>query len=324
MINDKSVIVVGGSGSFGQKFVETALRDYRPKRLVVFSRGEFAQFEMQQKWPDDGCRPIRYFIGDVRDRDRLMRAFKGIDIVVHAAALKQVPACEYNPLEAVKTNIMGAANVIDAALDSGVQKVIALSSDKSTSPVNLYGATKLAAEKLFVEANAYRGEGGTRFSCVRYGNVIGSRGSIVPLFREQAKTGQITITDQRMTRFWITLDQGVRFVISCLQTMQGGEVFMPKLPSMRIVDLARVMAPDAEVVYTGIRSGEKLHEAMLSVDESRQAVDLGDRYALLPSHAWWPNGSYAGASLLPDGFSYASNTNDRWLSEGELREMIGE
>lgn len=315
-----SVLVTGGTGSFGRKFAQIMLREYHPRRLVVFSRDEAKQHDMRTAGFDHDS--LRYFIGDVRDADRLRRAFKGVDVVVHAAALKQVPACEYNPIEAVMTNIMGARNVIDAALDCGVQRVLAMSTDKATAPINLYGATKLVSEKLFVQGNSYSTLEGTRFSCVRYGNVVGSRGSVVPLFKEQRKSGRLTITDPRMTRFWITLDQGVRFVISCIERMQGGEVYIPKLPSMNILSLAQVMAPECTIDHIGIRPGEKLHESMISEDESRQAVELDDRYVIQPVHPWWrPDESWPGKAL-PEGFEYSSDTNTHWLSDAEMRAMV--
>lgn len=317
---ESSVLITGGTGSFGKKFIQVMLQDYHPKRLVVFSRDELKQHEMRVAGFNDDS--LRYFIGDVRDKDRLYRAFRGIDVVVHAAALKQVPACEYNPIEAINTNINGARNIVDAALDCGVQRVLAMSTDKATAPVNLYGATKAVAEKLFVQANSYRGTEGARFSCVRYGNVVGSRGSVVPLFKEQRKTGKVTITDPRMTRFWITLEQGVRFVISCIEMMHGGEVFVPKLPSMNIMDLARVLAPDCEIADIGIRGGEKLHEAMVTEDEARQTLDIGDRYVIQPAHPWWSEANWAEGKKLPDGFAYASNTNDWWLTSEGLMEMV--
>jgi UDP-N-acetylglucosamine 4,6-dehydratase len=296
------------------------LAEYHPRRLIIFSRDELKQHNMRMAGFNHES--LRYFIGDVRDEKRLHRAFKGVDIIVHAAALKQVPACEYNPIEAIATNINGARNVIDAAIDTGVERVLAMSTDKATAPVNLYGATKLVAEKLFVQSNSYSGQNGTRFSCVRYGNVVGSRGSVVPVFREQRPVGKLTITDARMTRFWITLEQGVRFVISCIERMYGGEVFIPKLPSMNIMDLARVMAPECSIEYIGIRPGEKIHESMVSADEARQAVDLGDRYAILPAHPWWRAENWAEGQRLPDGFEYSSHTNDRWLSPDEMQAMV--
>jgi UDP-N-acetylglucosamine 4,6-dehydratase len=317
-----NVLVTGGTGSFGKKFVQTMMAEYRPKRLVIFSRDELKQHEMCQKFPDTGDTPIRYFIGDVRDKDRLYRAFEGIDVVIHAAALKQVPACEYNPFEAVQTNINGAKNIIDAAIDCGVKRVVALSTDKAVNPVNLYGATKLVAEKLFIQGNSYAGAAGARFACVRYGNVVGSRGSVVPLFKEQRKTGTITITDERMTRFWITLEQGVRFVIRCAEQMHGGEVFVPKIPSMHVTDLANVVAPGCKVEITGIRPGEKLHEVLVHEDEARHTLELDDMFVVQPLFPWWTRDHWAEGRALPDGFRFSSDTNTRWLSGGELQAMI--
>jgi len=318
---DKVILVTGGTGSFGKKFIEIALNEYHPTKLIVFSRDELKQHEMRVNGFDHPS--LRYFIGDVRDVDRLRRAMHGVDIVVHAAALKQVPACEYNPMEAIKTNILGSSNVVDAALDAGVQKVLALSTDKAVNPVNLYGATKLAAEKLFIQSNAYAGGMATRFSCVRYGNVVGSRGSVIPIFLQQRMDGKLTITDERMTRFWLTLEQGVRFVIRCIEQMRGGEVFVPKIPSMKIVDLARVIAPQAELKVTGIRPGEKLHEALVSEDEARATVEMEDMFVVQPTgalwfgHEWQNNGK-----VLPAGFSYTSDTNPNWLSREQIGEMI--
>jgi UDP-N-acetylglucosamine 4,6-dehydratase len=317
-----NVLVTGGTGSFGKKFIQTMMAEYRPKRLVIFSRDELKQHEMCQKFPDTGDTPIRYFIGDVRDKDRLYRAFEGIDVVIHAAALKQVPACEYNPFEAVQTNINGAKNIIDAAIDRGVKRVVALSTDKAVNPVNLYGATKLVAEKLFIQGNSYAGAAGARFACVRYGNVVGSRGSVVPLFKEQRKTGAITITDERMTRFWITLEQGVRFVIRCAEQMHGGEVFVPKIPSMRVTDLANVVAPGCKVEITGIRPGEKLHEVLVHEDEARHTLELDDMFVVQPLFPWWTRDHWAEGRALPDGFRFSSDTNTRWLSGDELQAML--
>ena len=317
-----SILITGGTGSFGKKFTEIMLRDYPPRKLIIFSRDELKQHEMRHAGFDHPN--LRYFIGDVRDQDRLRRAMNGVDIVIHAAALKQVPACEYNPIEAVMTNVMGARNVIEAALDTGVKKVLALSTDKAVNPVNLYGATKLVAEKLFVQANAYRGAGPTHFSCVRYGNVVGSRGSVIPLFRKQRKKGKITITDTRMTRFWITLEQGVQLVIRAVEQMQGGEVFVPKIPSMRITDLADVVASGCEIETIGIRPGEKLHEVLISEDESRYALELEDMFVIQPAHSWWKPTNWNQGKLLPDGFEFASDKNDHWLTAEELREMAGE
>lgn len=316
-----TILITGGTGSFGKKFTEILLREYHPQKLIIFSRDELKQHEMQTVLGFNDP-SLRYFIGDIRDTDRLKRAMAGVDIVVHAAALKQVPACEYNPLEAVKTNIMGAENIINAAIDCGVRKVLALSTDKAVNPVNLYGGTKLVAEKLFVQGNSYSGIGGTRFSCVRYGNVVGSRGSVVPLFKVQRKTGTITITDERMTRFWITLEHGVRFVIRCIEQMQGGEIFVPKIPSMRIIDLAHVLAPDCQIRVAGIRPGEKLHEALINDDETRHTVELDDMFVVKPLFSWWSGDTWEAYSPLPDGFRYTSDNNTRWLTDEELRAMV--
>src|SRR5262252_5913182 len=279
--SEQVVLVTGGTGSFGKKFAEIMLREYGPKKLVIFSRDELKQHEMRASGFDDAS--LRYFIGDVRDPERLNRALTGVTVVVHAAALKQVPACEYNPFEAIQTNIMGGRNVIDAAIDTGVQRILALSTDKAVNPINLYGATKLCAEKMFVQANAYAGAQNTRFSCARYGNVVGSRGSVIPVFLEQRKHGRITITDPRMTRFWLSLDHGVRFVMRCIEQMHGGEIFVPKIPSMRLVDLAETVAPGCEVEYIGIRPGEKLHEVLVSEDESRHALATEEMFVIQPT-----------------------------------------
>jgi UDP-N-acetylglucosamine 4,6-dehydratase (inverting) len=317
----KSVLITGGTGSFGKKFTEVLLRDHNPRKLIIFSRDELKQHEMRLAYDDPR---LRYFIGDVRDRERLHRAMQGVDVVVHAAALKQVPSCEYNPFEAVKTNILGASNIIDVAIDAGVQKVMAISTDKAVNPINLYGATKLVAEKLFVQGNAYSGAGGTHFSCVRYGNVIGSRGSVIPVFQQQRASGKITITDERMTRFWITLEQGVRFVIHCIGLMQGGEVYVPKIPSMQIVDLAEVVAPGCERETRGIRPGEKLHEVLVSRDESRYTLEFEDMYLIQPVHPWWQVQELPGARPMAEGTKFGSDTNTWWLSRDELRQMIEE
>jgi UDP-N-acetylglucosamine 4,6-dehydratase len=316
----KTVLVTGGTGSFGKKFVDIVLQDHKPERLIVFSRDEMKQYEMQQSF-NDPC--MRYFIGDVRDRDRLYRALVGVDIVVHAAALKQVPTAEYNPFEAVKTNVMGAQNVIDAAIDRGVSRVIALSSDKAANPINLYGATKLCADKLCIAANSYAG-GGTRFSIVRYGNVVGSRGSVIPFFQKMRKNGRIPITDERMTRFWMTLEQGVRFVLKCLALMHGGEIFVPKIPSMRIMDLARAIAPECGYEFIGIRPGEKLHEVLVPEDETRNTLEYDDHYRILPQFPLWTNQEYPtdGGRPVPDRFRYSSDTNGRWLTVEELTTML--
>src|SRR5437773_6907179 len=265
---------------------------------------------------------LRYFIGDVRDPQRLERAFAGVTVLVHAAALKQVPACEYNPFEAIQTNIMGGRNVINAAIDADVRRILALSTDKAVNPINLYGATKLCAEKMFVQANAYSGARDTRFSCARYGNVVGSRGSVIPIFLEQRKRGKVTVTDPRMTRFWITLEQGARFVVDCIERMHGGEIFVPKIPSMKLVEMAEALAPGCEVEYVGIRPGEKLHEVLISEDEARNTLEVEDRYIIQPSHPWWRRENWVNARPMPEGFRYASDNNDRWLTNRELQELV--
>ena len=316
MIDGKTVIVTGGTGSFGRKFVDVALTRYSPKRIIVFSRDELKQHDMLLEVRDPR---VSFFIGDVRDGERLRRAFQAdVDVVVHAAAMKQVPACEYNPFEAIKTNVLGAQNVIDAAIDVGVPRVIALSTDKAVNPVNLYGASKLCAEKLFVQGNAYAGARDTRFACVRYGNVVGSRGSVIPLFLEQKRFGQVTLTDERMTRFWLTLEQGVDFVINALGRMRGGEVFVPRIPSMSMIDLASTLAPGCKVKVTGIRPGEKLHECLLSSDEARHAAALDDMYVIYPEHSFWDLELPEAGKPLPSGFEFSSDSNDRWLTAGEL------
>jgi UDP-N-acetylglucosamine 4,6-dehydratase/5-epimerase len=315
------VLVTGGTGSFGKKFVEIMLKDFKPKKIIIYSRDELKQYEMQASGLNHPS--MRYFIGDVRDRERLIRALQGVDVVVHAAALKQVPACEYNPMEAVKTNIMGTSNVVEAALDAGVKKVMALSTDKAVNPVNLYGATKLAAEKLTVQSNAYAAGSSTRYSCVRYGNVVGSRGSVVPVFLKQRESGKVTITDDRMTRFWLSLEQGVRFVVSCIEQMEGGEVFVPKIPSMKVADLAKAIAPDANVNIIGIRPGEKLHEVLISEDEARNTVELGTMFVVQPAEAFWFGYSWQKrGKLLSDGYRYSSDNNREWLDVNGIRKFV--
>jgi len=316
-LNNKTILVTGGTGSFGKKFLETALNKYKPKKLIIFSRDELKQYEMQQNPIFKKHKNIiRYFIGDVRDAERLRRAFYDVQVVVHAAALKQVPAMEYNPFEAVKTNIIGAENIINAAIDQGVERVIALSTDKAANPISLYGATKLCSDKLFIRANTYTGKGGTSFACVRYGNVMGSRGSVIPIFQEQIKTGTLTITDDRMTRFWITLQQGVDFVIKCLGIMKGGEIFVPKIPSMKVIDLAKAMAPKCKYKIIGIRIGEKLHEAMILEDDARITKEFKDMFIIdnLNMHK-------DGKALL-EGFKYTSDNNTEWMSAAELRKLL--
>ena len=318
-----SILITGGTGSFGKQFAELLLTKHRPKRLIIFSRDELKQLEMREQFPESPDSPIRYFIGDVRDKDRLYRAFRGVDVVVHAAALKQVPTGEYNPLEVIKTNILGAANLIDAAIDCGVKKVVALSTDKAVCPVNLYGATKLCADKLFTAAGVYAGSQNTSFAVVRYGNVIGSRGSVIPLFRERRATGVVPITDPRMTRFWITLEQATELVVRSLHLMQGGEIFVPKIPSTRIVDVAQAIAPGCRHEVVGIRPGEKLHEVLLSEDEAQRTVQLEDCFvvrSMTPSGAR-RNGVLEGAKPVPKNFHYSSDTNDWWLTVDELRQL---
>jgi len=325
-----SILLTGGTGSFGRAFTNIILKEKKPKKLIIFSRDELKQHEMRMDLLERGFdeKHFRFFIGDVRDGARLKRAMQGVDIVVHAAALKHVPACEYNPFEAVQTNIIGAENVINAAIDAGVTRVVALSTDKAVNPVNLYGATKLCAEKIFVQGNAYAGKGGTRFCCVRYGNVIGSRGSIVPLFLKQRAKGVITITDPRMTRFWISLEQGVALVVHAIEERYGegkggGEIFIPKIPSMKITDLARAIAPECKIDVIGIRPGEKLHESLLSVDEARHSVDVGEHLVIEPED---PPGGYErwAGKPLPEGFSYTSDANTEWLTVGDLQKLCGE
>ncbi len=317
-LDGKSVLVTGGTGSFGKAFIRTVLEQSDAERVIVFSRDELKQHEMQMLFPNEPR--IRYFIGNVREKDRLHRAFDGVHVVIHAAALKQIVAAEYNPFEAVHTNIIGARNVIDAAIDQNVERVIALSTDKASGPVNLYGATKLVSDKLFVAGNAYAGAKPTRMAVVRYGNVVGSRGSVIPFFRKLAPSGRLPITDDRMTRFWITLDQAVDRVLDALRLTHGGEIFVPKLPSMKITDLAKAIAPDAKLDVVGIRPGEKLHEEMISESAARHSLDMGDHYVIQPEMDWW-EGELDGKAL-PAGFSYTSDNNDDWLSIEQLQSMI--
>ncbi|KRC60446.1 UDP-N-acetylglucosamine 4,6-dehydratase (inverting) [Agromyces sp. Root81] len=321
ILSGSSILVTGGTGSFGKAFIKYALDNLSPARIVIYSRDELKQYEARQLFKDDPR--LRWFIGDIRDQHRLKRAMHGVDFVVHAAALKQVDTAEYNPFEYVQTNIVGSQNVIEAAIDSGVKKVVALSTDKASSPLNLYGATKLAADKLFQSANHYAAGYVTRFSVVRYGNVMGSRGSVVPFFRRLVEEGKpLPITDSRMTRFWITLPQAVQFVVDSFDQMVGGELYVPRIPSMNILDLIAAIAPEAETYEIGIRPGEKLHEEMISEDDSRRTVVLGDRYAVLPSVAEWgfvpPEGD-----PFPEGQAYRSNTNDLWLTTDEIRDLLG-
>jgi UDP-N-acetylglucosamine 4,6-dehydratase (inverting) len=323
MLNNKTILLTGGTGSFGNKFTEILLNKYNPKTIRIFSRDELKQYEMEKKFTFDN--KLRFFIGDVRDKERLERAMDGADIVVHAAALKQVPLCEYNPFEAVKTNILGAQNVINAAIDHNIEKVMAISTDKAVNPINLYGATKMCMEKLFTAANAYVGsKRKTKMSCARYGNVVGSRGSVIPLFKKQREKGEVTITDKRMTRFWLTLTQGVEFVISCIDKMQGGEVFVPKVPSMKMVDLAKAVVPGCKVKYIGIRPGEKINECLLTEDEARNSLELDNYFVIKPQHPFWKDENHKKGKALPDGFRYASDNNSEWLTDEQIKEMIEE
>ena len=330
MLNNKSILVTGGTGSFGKKFIKTILDRYNPEKVIIYSRDELKQFEMQQTWPDGDV--MRYFIGDVRDYSRLKRAMEGVDIVIHAAALKQVPAAEYNPFEAVKTNVIGGQNVIDAALSQGVHKVIALSTDKAAAPINLYGATKLTSDKLFIAANNYKGKHDIKFSVVRYGNVMGSRGSVIPFFQKKADTGILPITDERMTRFNITLQEGVDFVLQSLDKMWGGELFVPKIPSYKILDVAKAIAPEAKHKIIGIRPGEKLHEEMITETDALNTIEFQDYYVMLPvilQELWDPekfrleSNNYLG-QYCDIGFKYNSGTNPNFLTVEKIRTLIKE
>ena len=324
MLNNKTVLITGGTGSFGKKMVQVILNEYKPEKLIIFSRDELKQFEMSQRWSIKKHPCIRYFLGDVRDRDRLNMAFHGVDYVIHAAALKQVPAAEYNPAEFIKTNIIGGMNVIDAALLNRVKKVIALSTDKACNPINLYGATKLCADKLFVAANVYAGHDKTIFSVVRYGNVVGSRGSVIPFFKERAKTGVLPITDTRMTRFWITLDQSVHFVVKVLELASGAEIFVPKIPSMSIVDMAKAIAPDCSHQITGIRPGEKMHESLIGEDEGRNTIEYNECYVIRQKLSGGKSLSDIDnrGRLCPEGFQYTSDKNPQKISIEGLRSVI--
>lgn len=327
MIDGKSILITGGTGSFGREFVKICLDRYKPKKLIVFSRDELKQHDMSQDFPASESSCMRYFLGDVRDESRLEMAMRGVDIVVHAAALKQVPAAEYNPFECIRTNVHGAENVVRAATRTGVKKVIALSTDKAANPINLYGASKLASDKIFVAANNISG-GETDFSVVRYGNVVGSRGSVIPFFKNliQKNSGYFPITDSRMTRFWITIERGVEFVLSSLNMMQGGEILIPKIPSMRITDLAKVMEPAFEHKIVGIRPGEKLHETMVTIDDARSTFELDDRYIVQPQFNFWKSETYiqAGAIPVPNDFQYSSDSNSEWLDESSILSLISE
>ncbi|MGO9138889.1 MAG: UDP-N-acetylglucosamine 4,6-dehydratase (inverting) [Syntrophales bacterium] len=323
MLNGKTVLITGGTGSFGKKCTEIILKGYHPKRLIIFSRDELKQSEMAQVFPDSQYECMRYFIGDVRDKERMYRAFHNVDYVIHAAALKQVPAAEYNPFEAVKTNILGAQNVINVAIDQGVKKVIALSTDKAANPINLYGATKLCSDKLFIAGNSYVGRDSTIFSVVRYGNVAGSRGSVIPFFLKCRENGVLPITDPRMTRFWITVEQGANFVLESLASMVGGELFVPKLPSMNIMDLARAIAPECKTDIVGIRPGEKLHEVMIPKDDARRTIEYADHYVIQPDFAFWGRRfTNNDGQSVPEEFEYNSGTNPWMLTPEEMEEII--
>jgi UDP-N-acetylglucosamine 4,6-dehydratase len=322
-LSGSSILVTGATGSFGKAFLNNALTHLDPQRIVVFSRDELKQYEVRQMFGDDPR--LRFFIGDIRDRDRLARAMHGVDYLVHAAALKQVDTAEYNPSEYVATNINGSQNVIDAAINAGVKKVVALSTDKASSPINLYGATKLVADKLFIAGNHYAATHPTRFAVVRYGNVMGSRGSVVPLFRRLSQEGKsLPITDKRMTRFWITLDQAVKFVVDSFDVMQGGELFVPRIPSMRILDLIEAVAPDAPTHEMGMRPGEKLHEEMIASDDSRRTLRFPDRYVVQPVVASWGYQTPPGGERVADGFNYRSDNNDLWLGIDDMRALLGD
>jgi len=327
-LDGKAILVTGGTGSFGKAFVRTVLQRSKPSRLIIFSRDELKQYEMNQELGNQEYPCLRYFIGDVRDQARLEMAMAGVDYVVHAAALKHVPIAEYNPFECIQTNIIGAENVVRAALNKGVKRIVALSTDKAANPINLYGASKLASDKIFIAANNISGSSGARFSVVRYGNVMGSRGSVLPFFRKLVanRADRIPITHPDMTRFWITLEQGVNMVLSSFDLMKGGEIFVPKIPSMKVVDLANAVAPGIPHEIVGIRPGEKLHEVMVTGDDARMTIDLGDRYAILPTFRFWGGGIDASADSrrVPADFSYSSEINDEWLDEAGFREMVAD
>jgi UDP-N-acetylglucosamine 4,6-dehydratase len=321
-LTGKSVLVTGATGSFGKRFVRHVLEHHQPRRLAIFSRDELKQFEMQQKLQSPA---LRYFLGDVRDKERLYRAFDGVEVVIHAAAMKQVPASEYNPMEAIKTNIIGAENVINVAIDQGVKRVVALSTDKAANPANLYGATKFCSDKLFIAANGQVRQGQTRFSVVRYGNVIGSRGSVIPFFMDKRAGGVLPITDPRMTRFWITLSQGVQFVLDSLERMHGGEIFVPRIPSMNIMDVAKTVAPECQTKVIGIRPGEKLHEIMVTPDDALNTLEYDDHYVIQPAAQWWDGAEFCrntGGRPVAEGFQYSSDRNDQWLTPAQLSKLL--
>lgn len=324
MLNDKTILITGGTGSFGHHFVDYVLEHYQPKKIIIYSRDEFKQFNMQNEYKKYD-KYLRFFIGDVRDKERLSRALNGVDYVIHAAALKQVPACEYNPIEAIKTNINGACNVIDACLDKGIKKVVALSTDKSVSPANLYGSTKMVSDRLFAAANAYSGADGTKFAVVRYGNVAGSRGSVIPFFQNIIDQGgkELPITDYRMTRFWISLEEGVKLVIKALEESRGGETFISKIPSFKITDLAQAMLPECEMPEVGIREGEKLHEVMVPAEDSAYTYEYDSHYIIYPNYNWWNQDKLIpGGKKVDPGFVYDSGTNKEWLSVEDIQRLL--
>lgn len=325
-LEGKSILITGGTGSFGKTLLKRLLAHHNPRRVILFARGEFNHFQLQHSLSAEELKKVRFFIGDVRDRERLIMAMRDVDLVIHAAAQKQVPLAEYNPFECIKTNVIGAENVVQASIRAGVKQVIALSTDKAVNPINLYGASKLASDKIFVAANSLASGTGTRFAVVRYGNVLGSKGSVIPFFRELLKNGaeELPVTDERMTRFWITLDEAVAFTLSCLPIMVGGEIFVPKIPSMKITDLIEALAPGMPQKIVGIRPGEKLHEIMITEHNARNTVDLGDRYVIEPEWSFWTRPTLAdqGNPIMPEGFEYVSDQNDHWMSVEELREVL--
>lgn len=326
MLNNKTILITGGTGAFGHHFVDYVFAHYKPKKIIIYSRDEFKQFHMQNTYREYE-KVLRFFIGDVRDKERLRRALQGVDFVIHAAALKQVPTCEYNPIEAIKTNINGACNVIDTCLDVGVKKVVALSTDKSVSPANLYGSTKMVSDKLFAAANAYSGEDGTKFAVVRYGNVAGSRGSVIPFFQDIINNGgkELPITDYRMTRFWISLEEGVKLVINALEQSRGGETFISKIPSFKVTDLAQAMLPGCQMPEIGIREGEKLHEVMVSAEDSGHTYEYEKHYIIYPNYNWWNSDKIIpGGAKVEPGFIYSSGTNTEWMSIGEIQARLKE
>ncbi len=319
-LSNKTVLVTGGTGSFGKEFTRIVLERYDVDRLIILSRDELKQADMKAEFENNSR--LRFFLGDIRNKDRLYRAFDGVDIVIHAAALKRVPECEYNPFEAIKTNVIGAQNIINAAIDRGVKRIVALSTDKAANPVNLYGATKLCSDKLFIAGNSYAGGQNTRFAVVRYGNVLGSRGSVIPFFNKMRETGKIPVTDPRMTRFWITLKDGVEMVLTALEKMRGGEIFVPKIPSMKITELARAIAPECQQEIVGIRPGEKLHEILITESDSRHTLEFKDYYIIKPEFNWWDSSNHQDGKPLPDGFEYTSDKNKQWLTLEEMQEKI--